>query len=360
LLTVRNECNNGLNIQENEITKIIQGDKNVFEAVSRFISTAGTRIDACVDQTRPALGTDIEQIRALVLNSHKRGVRLRCITEITTNNIHYCKQLEIVDELRHLDNIVGTFYVSDIECLVPESIHKKSKLASQIIYWNVKETVKHQQYVFETLWNKAISAEQKINQIEKGELPEVIEIIHDTNEAQLLAHKLVRAAEKEVLVVFSSSNAFIRQVNAGGGQLVIKVANSRNVNVVILTPMNEVAKIMAKDLESQSTNIQIRAIEPSSRSTVSAVIVDRKFSIAVELKDDSKSTPQEAIGTSIYSTSKSTVLSYVSMFESLLKLTELYEESQSKLSDTTDELESMKRYVKEVLEEMDKFKKSRV
>jgi two-component system, OmpR family, sensor histidine kinase VicK len=152
----------GLNTQEKEVTKIIQGEKNVFEAVSKFISTAGTRIDACVDQSRPALATDIEQIRSLVLNSHKRGVRLRCITEITTNNIHYCKQLlDIVDELRHLDNIVGTFYVSDIECLVPESVHKKGKLASQIIYWNVEETVKHQQYVFETLWNKAIQQSRK-------------------------------------------------------------------------------------------------------------------------------------------------------------------------------------------------------
>ena len=47
------------------------------------------------------------------------------------------------------------------------------------------------------------------------------------------------------------------------------------------------------------------------------------------------------------------------MFESLLKLTELYEKSQSKLSDTTDELESMKKYVKEVLKEMDRFKKSK-
>ena len=57
--------------------------------------------------------------------------------------------------------------------------------------------------------------------------------------------------------------------------------------------MNEVAKIMAKDLESQSTNIQIRAIEPSSRSTITVLVVDRKFSMAMELKDDSKSTPQE-------------------------------------------------------------------
>lgn len=188
----------------------------------------------------------------------------------------------------------------------------------------------------------------------------MIEIIHDTSEAIQLAYKLVRVAKKEVLVIFSSSNGFVRQVNAGGIRLVTEVANSRDVNVVILTPMNEVAKIMAKDLESQSKNIQIQAIEPSSRSTVSTVIVDRKFSLAMELKDDSKFIPQEAIGTSIYSTSKSTVMSYVSMFESFMKLTELYEESQSKLSDTTDELESMKKYVKEVLEEMDKFKKLRV
>lgn len=344
-----------------EVTKIIRGDKKVLEVASRFISNASTRIDACVDQTRPVLGTDVSQIRTLILDSHNRGVRLRCITEITANNVHYCKQLlDIVDELRHLDNIVGTFYVSDKECLVPESIHKKGKPASQIIYWNVNETVKHQQYVFETLWNKAISAQQKINQIEKGELPEVIEIVHDTNEAQQLALKLVSAAEKEILVIFSSSNAFIRQINAGSDKLVIKVANPRNLNVVILTPMNEEVKKMAKDLERQSTNIQVIAIEPSSRFNITVLIVDKKISMAIELKDDSKSIPQEAIGASIYSSTKSTVLSYVSMFESFMRLAEMYEESQSKLSDTTDELETMKKYVKEVLEEMDRFKKLRI
>ena len=344
-----------------EVTKIIRGDKKVLEVASRFISNASTANRCLVNQTRPVLGTDVSQIRTLILDSHNRGVRLRCITEITANNVHYCKQLlDIVDELRHLDNIVGTFYVSDKECLVPESIHKKGKPASQIIYWNVNETVKHQQYVFETLWNKAISAQQKINQIEKGELPEVIGIVHDTNEAQQLALKLVSAAEKEILVIFSSSNAFIRQINAGSDKLVIKVANPRNLNVVILTPMNEEVKKMAKDLERQSTNIQVRAIEPSSRFNITVLIVDKKISMAIELKDDSKSIPQEAIGASIYSSTKSTVLSYVSMFESFMRLAEMYEESQSKLSDTTDELETMKKYVKEVLEEMDRFKKLRI
>jgi two-component system, OmpR family, sensor histidine kinase VicK len=350
-----------LNIQDQqEITKIIQSDEKALETVSSFISKAGTRIAACVDQTRPALSIDNEQIRALILNSHKRGVKLRCITEITTNNIHHCKRLlEIVDELRHLDGIVGTFYVSDEECLVPEIVHEKGKLASQIIYSNVTETVKQQQYIFETLWNKAISAQQKINEIEKGELSEVIEVIRDPAEVQQLGYKLVRSAEKELLVLFSSSNAFIRQIKTGGGRLAVEIANSRNVSLTVLAPMDEIAKEMAKDLEKQSPNIQIRSIEPSSHSTISVLIVDRKFSLATELKDDSKLVPEESIGNTTYSSSKSTVLSYVSMFKSFMKLTELYEESQSKLSDTTDELEAMKKYVKEVLEEIDSFKKTR-
>jgi hypothetical protein len=40
-------------------------------------------------------------------------------------------------------------------------------MASQIIYSDVKEIVEQGQYIFDTLWNRAIPAEQKINEIEK-------------------------------------------------------------------------------------------------------------------------------------------------------------------------------------------------
>jgi hypothetical protein len=60
-----------------------------------------------------------------------------------------------------------------------------------------------------------------------------------------------------------------------------------------------------------------------------------------------------------YSTSQATVLSYVSMFESFMKLTKLYEDSQLKLNNKTDELEAMKRYLHEVLKEVDKFKQTK-
>jgi two-component system, OmpR family, sensor histidine kinase VicK len=346
-----------LNAQDREITKVIQGDKGVMEAVLSFISKSSTRIDACVDKSRPGLSKDIEQIRKLILNVRTRGVRIRYITEITKDNVYYCKQLlEIVDELRHLDGIIGAFYVSDEECLVPAIIHEKGKPASQIIYWNIKEIVKQQQYLFESLWGKAILAQQKIDEIEKGGLPEVIELIRNPGEVQHLVQKLLRSAEKEILVLFPSVNAFMR--NVGNGPLAVEAANRRNVPVTVLTPMDEAIIKLSKEFERQSTNIRIRSIEPSSRSHITVLIVDRKFSLALELKDDLKSVSEEAVGNVTYSTSRSTVQSYVSMFESFMKLTKLYEESQLKLSETTDELEAMKRYVHEVLEEVDKYKKT--
>jgi glucosamine 6-phosphate synthetase-like amidotransferase/phosphosugar isomerase protein len=187
-------------------------------------------------------------------------------------------------------------------------------------------------------------------------LPEVIELIRNPGEVQRLVQKLLRSAEKEILVLFPSVNAFMR--NVGNSPLAVEAANRRNVPVTVLTPMDEAVIKLSKEFERQSTNIRIRSIEPSSRSHITVLIVDRKFSLALELKDDLKPVSEEAVGNVTYSTSRSTVQSYVSMFESVMKLTKLYEESQLKLSETIDELEAMKRYVHEVLEEVDKYKKT--
>jgi len=55
------------------------------------------------------------------------------------------------------------------------------------------------------------------------------------------------------------------------------------------------------------------------------LIADKKYSLTVELKDDSKQTSTGAIGLATYSDSPSTVLSYASIFESLWTQTELYQ-----------------------------------
>ena len=220
---------------------------------------------------------------------------------------------------------------------------------------NVREIIDQHQYLFETLWNKAILGEQKIQEIENGILPERIEILYDAAEAQKLGYDLIRSSEKEILIVLSASNAFLRQIKAEGVNLVLEAA-SRNVAITILTPMDENVRTMAQQLENQSKYLRIQEIEPSSHIPITALIVDRKYSLAIELRDDSKPVVAESGGIASYSTSKATVMSYVSMFESLMRLTELYEESQAKLRDSTEELGVMKRYLNEVLEEVKKLR----
>ena len=63
-----------------------------------------------------------------------------------------------------------------------------------------------------------------------------------------------------------------------------------------------------------------------SETKATILVVDRKASLVMELRDDSKSTFIGAIGLSTYSNSKAGVLSYVAIFENLWKQSHLYEQ----------------------------------
>jgi len=96
-----------------------------------------------------------------------------------------------------------------------------------------------------------------------------------------------------------------------------------------LTPPNEqiieTAKRLGEIQQSPKKKIDVRFIEPDLQTKVSILTVDRKLCLAVELKDDTSAASHETMGLATYSNSKPTVLSYVSIFESLWKQTELYE-----------------------------------
>ena len=74
-------------------------------------------------------------------------------------------------------------------------------------------------------------------------------------------------------------------------------------------------------------NFDVRHVGQAILDTHATILfVDKKLSLLMEIKDDSKTTFDEAIGLSTYSNSKAGVLSYVAIFESLWQQTELYED----------------------------------
>jgi two-component system, OmpR family, sensor histidine kinase VicK len=440
-----------------------------------------------MNYTRPQLAIALDPIRNAFVQAKNRGVRLRYLAEITSENISYCKELlSTVSELRHLDGIKGNFMISESEYLAPVVLFDKGKVAARIIYSNVKELAEQHEYVFDTLWSKAVSAEQRIRQIEEGVEPietkvlenkeqifnhmksvignasersvcssigamqlvynnffdeykkimdkyrrdgkgkgirwitsidkdsidlvqiflnagvhirhlrnltpmnfavdnkhfhatienmeegkmmesllisnepayvkhynsileelwkngidaadrireieeEVdladIEVIPSSKRAQEMYLNIVRLAAKEILWIFPTTNAFIRQDTIGAIQLAKEAAKERNVKVRILVPANSLIEQKAQQLKENCPDnaLEVRYIEQMSETKATILVVDRKDSLVMEVRDDLKTTFVEAIGLSTYSNSKAGVLSYVAIFDNLWKQTELYQ-----------------------------------
>jgi two-component system, OmpR family, sensor histidine kinase VicK len=481
---------------EKERTEVVYGIDNVINIVLEFLSQTNNKIDACVDYTRPSLAIDFLALKNAFLNAKKRGVKLRYVTEITKDNVSYCKQLltTMVYELRHLDGMKGNFYISESAYLAPATFHEKGTPASQVIYSNVKEIVEHQRYVFESFWNRAVPAKQRIKEIEEGisssasvtlhyetriidnsdeiikeisrltassnelatcltsggmqyshkyffdikkklldkqkkgehkglryvtnidnqnlhiaktyldygvqikhvknlppmsfgisdkeiavtiekmeggrivqsllisddphylkhfssifeelwrngtdaadrirELeqgiePARIEIIQTPSKAVELARNLVKAAKYEVLRIYPSLNAFRRQMRIGAMHLFRQVVqNGVKVRLLIPADRQQIMQVVS-EVELPLPQIGIRSIDKSLQTQIGIIVTDRKDSLIIELRDDTKENYYEAAGLAAYSNSKPIALSYASIFDSLWKQGELYEQLEA-------------------------------
>ena len=335
-------------------TKVYHGSNRVIKAELRFLLNAKRNVDTCRNYTSLLLAIRTESIKKSLMDAKRKGVKIRYLTEITKDNLRCSHELmDIVEEVRHLEGLMSNFMVSESEYLAPVVFDGQTKIAPKIIYCNISSFVEQQQYFFDMLWNKAETADERIREIEEGIKPDFIKTIRDPYEVQKLVFELINGANKEILVMFSTANAFRRQTKSGAVRL-LKKASLRGLKVRILTPFDEkVEKIMKEELgtddnskastngnmvnhdkdkqkqDDQPNNInklRIRFIQPQLQTKVSMLVVDRKYSLVAELKDDSKDTSVEAIGLTSYSNSKSTVSSYVSILDSLWAQLDLYEQ----------------------------------
>jgi hypothetical protein len=189
--------------------------------------------------------------------------------------------------------------------------------------------VNHFNSLFEEVWNNGIDAAERIKDIEQGVDLADIEVIPSSAKAQDKYLDTLKSALEEILLIFPTIDAFLRQDKIGAIPLAIQAARERNIKVRILVPTNDVIeqKVQAlKEYCCHANTINIRYIEQMQNAKATILVVDRKASLVMELKDDSKTTFYDAIGLSTYSNSKAGVLSYVAIFENLWKQSELYEQ----------------------------------
>jgi two-component system sensor histidine kinase VicK len=320
------------------------GPDKVMNIILQFLSNAN-KISSCGDYRAPSAVFEIEEYKKLLSDIKKRGIKVRYVTDITKDNVKYCRDLIefFAYDIRHLDGIKANFSVSETEYLASATIvegqtKERTTPIQQLIYSNVKDIVEQQKYVFESFWNKAIPAERRIGEIEEGIASGSTEIIQVPSRTKELFVDLVKSAKREVLLLFPTVNSFLREERIGIIHLLKEAASiGRKVRVRVISPTNNTIEKILQNIEIDQPNdfLDIQRVEETATTsetnvnTVTILVVDRKASLVIEKVDDSELDFVDAIGSATYSTSKPTVLSYISIFENLSNQVKLNEKLKS-------------------------------
>jgi two-component system, OmpR family, sensor histidine kinase VicK len=329
---------------DSEKTEVLYGFEKTTEAIMKFLNSAEVSINICADYNSPSVAMGVEVFRKGLYELKTRNVQSRFITDITKDNIKYCKELMQITELRHLDRIKGNFALSEKGYAASATLQEASQL-QQVIYSNVGAILDQQQYVFETLWSNAIPADQKIKGIEEGIDLGRTDIIQSPRMILDLFTNMIKSAKTEILLMLPTINAFLREERIGVIELLKRSAIENNVNVRIITPSNNIIEKILQDtteaaavseerqekqkggsIEVRRNNIQFKE---TAVTTVTTLVVDRKESLAIEKTDDTKENFIEAVGLTTYSNSEPTVVSYISLFEGLWKQAELVDQLET-------------------------------
>lgn len=152
------------------VAYLILGWENNREAIIDFFRNAKTTINVVTDAAAPPITTSkLYWLIKEMLAARRRGVSIRLITDITMDNLSDCKdRITRVDAMRHLEGISVVVGVSDSEyiALVPSSAPREEIKKIQFIQSDYESVVAIKQHIFNVLWNRAISAQLRIDELE--------------------------------------------------------------------------------------------------------------------------------------------------------------------------------------------------
>ena len=315
-------------------TRIIENNPDEIVKQIRLLTENSNKLSTCLTSGGMQYSHNyFFDIKKKLLDKQKNGEHkgIRYISNIDKDNIQLAKEyLQSGIQIRHVKNLPPmSFGVSDKEIAATIEKMEGGKRVENLLIGNEPAYVRHFSSIFEELWNNGIDAADRIRDIEEGVDAADIEIIQNPKEGISRAWNIIKSAREEVSIMFSSAKALRRQIQMGGLQILKKASEVRDVKVRLLVPNDPdeyMLSTILQEVKSLCPDVDVRDMERSLLTRITIVLTDRKECIIIELKDDTKDISYTAAGISTYSNSKSIVSSYVSIFESLWKQTELYEQ----------------------------------
>jgi two-component system sensor histidine kinase VicK len=314
-------------------TRIIENPDEIIKEISSLTATSN-ELSTCITAGGMQYSYNhFFEIKKKLLAKQTKGEHkgIRYVSNIDKDIVNLVKVfLKAGIQIRHIKNPPAmSFGVSDKEIAATIEKMEGGRKVQSLLVSNEPLYVSHFSSVFEELWKNGIEAKDRIKYIEEGIESTNIEIIENPRESLRLAYEVVRSAKEEVLRMYPSINAFHRQVRVGAMRL-FKEVLERGIRVRILIPADEEQiRQIVNEVTSELPHIDIRSIDKCLQSHIGIIVVDRKQSLIVESRDDTKDNYYDAAGLAAYSNSKPIALSYASIFDVLWKQTELFAESKA-------------------------------
>jgi hypothetical protein len=174
-----------------ETTEIITGAQNVLDHQLRALSNAKKWVHSCIDAMAPSIAMSVEPLKEGIVASIRSRVKHQNLTEITGENLEDVRKLmEIGVEVRHLNSLKGNFVITESE-YDSVSTPDMGRPSPMVIHSNARQIVEQHEYLFQTLWNQALSAEARIREIEQGiEAPRTVLLTDPASIAQEVKNSL--------------------------------------------------------------------------------------------------------------------------------------------------------------------------
>src|SRR5919199_2183384 len=205
-----------------------------------------------------------------------KGKGVRWITYIDGYSVELAKIfLNAGIQVRHLKNLTPmNFAVDDRYFYATIDKMQDGKLMQSLLSSNEPAYVEHFNSIFEELWNNAVDAAQRVEDIEAGVHLADIEVIPSSARAQELYLDIVKSASEEILWIFPTANALIRQEKIGAIQLAKEAARERNIRVRILVPANTLVEEKIQQLKEHCYSFSSSSCYYSSSNEI---MIDARY-----------------------------------------------------------------------------------
>src|SRR5215216_4398711 len=294
-----------------ERTEMLIGAEVTTKQAWEFFSNVSRKVDGCASSAATSIVMTL--FSDAYKNMKKRGIEIRSVTDITKDNLNYCRELMQYAEVRHINHLIANFGVSETEYIGAPTM-KEGQPLPKLIYSNSKEMVEQQQNIFDIFWSKAIPAEQRIREIEEEREEEFLEVINNPEKATEIYVNLARSIKSSALLLLPSSKALIMEYELGIIDYLMQASRNKDArDIRIICSINDNNAQIVKRLYEDAPNVSILNTTTNLATKVFVVNDDTLF--RAELSDPEADTFVKALGFAIYSNSKPTVGAFKSFFE---------------------------------------------